>query len=78
MTENVYGHGDCEDTVISEFDIANYSSIQDANTALNTARIGDLSVLYINIVSLPCNMNELHQFLSNFDAKPDIIVLSET
>ena len=78
MTENVYGHGDCEDTVISEFDIANYSSIQDANTALNTARIGDLSVLYINIVSLPCNMNELHQFLSNFDAKPDIIALSET
>ena len=78
MIENICDLGNCKDTFLSDFDIANHCTIHDANTTLNTARIGDLSILYVNIVSLPCNMNKLQNFLSKFDKKPDVIGLSET
>ena len=78
MTDNIYGQGDCEGTNTYELNISNYCNLKDANATLKTSLAGDLSILYINIVSLPYNMNDLHTILTNFDDKPDLIALSET
>ena len=42
------------------FDISKYTSIEEANTTLNDSRhSGQLSILYVNIVSLYQNISEL-------------------
>ena len=61
----------------SDFDITNYCTIRDANITLNASNVRDLSILYLNIVSLPSNMNDLHHLLSQLDKKPDLIALSD-
>ena len=76
MSVSAVGLGDEDDPI--DFDLSEYSSIYDANLSLNSCNQRDLSILYINIVSLPSNMNELLHFLSRFDKKPDIISLTET
>ena len=78
MSVNVLGPGDCDDTILSEINLAKYCPLQDANFTLNSSTVRDLSILYINIVSLPLHMNDLQQLLSRFDKKPDVIALSET
>ena len=70
--------GDYDDTYYSEIDIAKYSTISDANRNLSTACANDLSIININIVSLPAKMHELQLFLSKLDKKPDMITLSDT
>ena len=61
------------------YDVSKYSSIAEANVSLNeSSNARQLSVLYVNIVSLFYNIGELTRLLSQFDKKPDLIVLSET
>ena len=67
-----------DDAEFSEIDITKYTTVQDANVTLNAASYNDLSIMNINIVSLPAKMNELQALLSNFDKKPSLITLSET
>ena len=76
MSTNFFGPGDDDDTF--DYDLSEYSTLYDANISLNEYSIRDLSILCINIVSLPANMNDLLHFLSHFDKKPDIISLTET
>ena len=78
MSDSVFSLGDCDGAIYPELDIANYCTHEDANSSLNMASVGDLSILYINIVSLPCNMDQLVNLLTHFDKKPDLIALSET
>ena len=78
MSFELVGQGDSDDTIFPEINIAKYCSHQDANTTLNAADAQDLSILYLNIVSLPHNMNDLLIFLSRLDKKPDLITFSET
>ena len=80
MTSNsVVGRGDCDDIILPDFnDLSNYCSLDDANISLNESHQRDLSVLYINIVSINSKMTDLLHFLSKFDKKPDLICLSET
>ena len=79
ISDGVVGRGDFDDDVIPDFtNLSNYCSHKDANVSLNASQERDLSVLYINIVSLPCNMTKLQNFLTKLDKKPDIICLSET
>ena len=79
MSAGVFGPGDSDDIVFPDFnDVSNYCALEAANVSLNSSNESDLSVLYINIVSLPCNMTKLLNFLTKLDKKPDIICLSET
>jgi len=67
-----------EEFDFAELDLARYRTIEESNITLKSRCNGELSILYINIVSLPSNMDIFHNFLSNFETKPDLICLSET
>ena len=62
----------------SELDQALYRTIEESNVTLKNQGTGELSILYINIVSLPSNMDIFMNFLAKFDKKPHLICLSET
>ena len=79
MSTSVSDRGDCWDNVLPDYnDLASYCSLSAANIFLNQSQERDLSVLYINIVSLSSNMTILLNFLTKLDKKPDLICLSET
>ena len=77
MTESVYGHVAVRIPYFLNLIII-VILLYYADTALNTICVWVSSGLNIDIVSLPANMNEIQRLFSNFYAKPDIIVLSET
>ena len=78
MSDSLFDLGGLDGSDLTDLEFAKYCMLEEANCTLNSANIGDLSILYINIVSLPCNMDKLINFLSKFDKKPDLIALSET
>ena len=79
MSTDLFDQGDCHDVILPDFDdLSRYCSPQDANSTLNASQQRDLSILYINIVSLPKNMYKLLHLLTKLDKKPDLICLSET
>ena len=78
MSDRLFDLGGLDGSDLTDLEFAKYCMLEEANCTLNSANIGDLSILYINIVSLPCNMDKLINFLSKFDKKPDLIALSET
>ena len=47
--------GVCDDGTLSILDLSQYCDIPDAKATLSAANSGDLTVLYINIVSLSLN-----------------------
>ena len=78
MPSDILDLGDCDDTISSIIDMAKYATIPEANISLNNATVGDLSVMYFNIESLQSKFADFELFLSHFDKKPDVILLSET
>ena len=78
MAGAVFGMEDDNVTPFFEAELAKYSSPSEANLMLCSANSKDLSVLYINIVSLYSNFDEFSNLLTNFDEKIDLILLSET
>ena len=48
-----------DDDHITEYDLLEYCTIQEANITMDSCNVRDLAILYINIVCLPSNMNEL-------------------
>ena len=72
ISDGVVGRGDFDDDVIPDFtNLSNYCSHKDANVSLNASQERDLSVLYINIVSLSSNMTLFLNLLTKFNKKPD-------
>ena len=70
--------GVCDDGTLSILDLSQYCDIPDAKATLSAANSGDLTVLFINIVSLSLNWTEFSLLLKELKEKPDIIALSET
>ena len=79
MTDEDVHPSDDPDNPHQPYDISKYTTIEDANITLNNSKnASELSVLYINIVSLSGNIDDLTNFLAEFDNNPDLILLSET
>ena len=55
-----------------------YFSINDAKSYFADKRINDLSLIHLNISSLPANFNKLNDLLADLNLEPDVIALTET
>ena len=69
---------DMTPSIFDIFDVSQYTDISNAIPTLRAAKSGDLTVLYMNIVSLPFHWTDFSDFLKDLEEKPDIIALSET
>ena len=68
----------CDDTTLSMLNLSRYCDIPDAKATLRATKSGDLTVLYMNIGSLPLHWTDFSKILEDLEEKPDIIAFSET
>ena len=67
-----------EDEFSTPVEIDDYYSIQKAKDYFKSKKGNEISILHVNIRSLPQNIDKLTNFLALLDEKIDVIGISET
>ena len=67
-----------DDYIRIQNEMNKYLGPNDIKQIMNTKNNGDISIVYLNIGSLPKHIDELQNFLSSANCYPSIIALAET